>query len=304
MFFHSFPSFSSRCYKRRGKNVYILLVWNLNYNSVKAIEDVLLAHGYSMNKKFGQNFLISDTFRRRIVALMALEEEMSVWELGPGLGSITSLILEEKAKLTAFEIDHGFASILRDEAFRDERNFSLVEGDALKTMFSEREVPERIVGNLPYNVGSEMIARLIEEGILPERMVFTLQKEVAERMVATPSSSSYSSFSILVNFDYKVTIPFLVGRTSFYPKPNVDSAVVLMERREGNRLENGKRKSFFSFVRLLFSSRRKTIRNNLSSRYEKSRIDDALLKAGLNGSERAETLSESVLFSLFCALAL
>lgn len=271
---------------------------------MKAIEDVLLAHGYSMNKKFGQNFLISDTFRRRIVSLMALEEGMPVWELGPGLGSITSLILEEKAKLTAFEIDHGFASILRDEAFRDERNFSLIEGDALKTMFSEREVPERIVGNLPYNVGSEMIARLIEEGILPERMVFTLQKEVAERMVATPSSSSYSSFSILVNFDYKVTIPFLVGRTSFYPKPNVDSAVVLMERREGNRLENGKRKSFFSFVRLLFSSRRKTIRNNLSSRYEKSRIDDALLKAGLNGSERAETLSESVLFSLFCALAL
>ena len=257
-----------------------------------------------MMKKFGQNFLFSQSARERIVCLLNPQEGDRVWEIGPGIGSITSLLLKRGVSLTAFEIDHGFCRILSGEAFGDESAFTLIEGDALKTLFTQEERPDYICGNLPYNVGSEMIARLIEEGILPERMVFTLQKEVAERMVATPSSSSYSSFSILVNFDYKVTIPFLVGRTSFYPKPNVDSAVVLMERREGNRLENGKRKSFFSFVRLLFSSRRKTIRNNLSSRYEKSRIDDALLKAGLNGSERAETLSESVLFSLFCALAL
>ena len=160
-------------------------MWNLNYSSVSEIASVLSNHGLAMTKKFGQNFLISPEARERIVSLIRPRKGMNVWEIGPGLGAITHLILQQGAHVTAFEIDHGFASVLREEAFADE-DFTLVEGDALETLFSVDPDFSTIVGNLPYNVGSQVIARLIESGLLPDSMVFTLQKEVAARMAARP----------------------------------------------------------------------------------------------------------------------
>ena len=139
-------------------------MWNLNYDSPSEIDRVLKENGLAMSKKFGQNFLINRTNRERLISLMDIEEGMRVWEIGPGLGAITHMLLKKGVELTAFEIDKGFIKILNEMAFNDEENFALVEGDALKTLFKKKllPLPDRIVGNLPYNVGSVMIAKLIE----------------------------------------------------------------------------------------------------------------------------------------------
>ncbi len=272
-------------------------MWNLNYDSPVEIDRVLKANGLAMTKKFGQNFLISGPMREKLVSLMEVGEGMKVWEIGPGLGAITHMLLKDGVNLTAFEIDHGFVKILNEQAFNDEENFTLVEGDALKTLFKKRllPLPERIIGNLPYNVGSVIIAKLIEQSYLPSMMIFTLQKEVVDRMVGKVGSESYSSFSVLTQIDYENTLSLKLSRGCFWPQPNVDSAVVVMKRREHSLVSDEYRQTFLTLLRAIFAQRRKTLRNNLqSSLYGNSGkdfVELVLTEAGLDGSERAEVLS-------------
>lgn len=257
-----------------------------------------------MTKKFGQNFLVSPSGREKLVKLMDLEEGMKVWEIGPGLGAITHMILKENVDLYSFEIDHGFASLLCGPAFGDESRFTLVEGDALKTLFKKRllPLPDRIVGNLPYNVGSVMIAKLIENSYLPPLMVFTLQKEVVDRMTAKTGEDDYSSFSVLTQIDYENKLMLKLPRGCFWPQPNVDSAVVVMKRREKSLVDDTLRPVFIPLLRDIFQQRRKTIRNNLnSSEYGnlgKDKVEEILSLSGLSGNERAEALSWDSLLKL------
>ncbi|MDD7161423.1 MAG: 16S rRNA (adenine(1518)-N(6)/adenine(1519)-N(6))-dimethyltransferase RsmA [Candidatus Ornithospirochaeta sp.] len=279
-------------------------MWNLNYDSPKEIERVLSEKGLAMTKKFGQNFLVSPSGREKLVKLMDLEEGMKVWEIGPGLGAITHMILKENVDLYSFEIDHGFASLLSGPAFGDESRFALVEGDALKTLFKKRllPLPDRIVGNLPYNVGSVMIAKLIENSYLPPLMVFTLQKEVVDRMTAKTGEDDYSSFSVLTQIDYENKLMLKLPRGCFWPQPNVDSAVVVMKRREKSLVDDTLRPVFIPLLRDIFQQRRKTIRNNLiSSEYGnlgKDKVEEILSLSGLSGNERAEALSWDSLLKL------
>ncbi len=270
-------------------------MWTLNYDSISELDSTLKGKGLAMSKKFGQNFLISSQARERIVGYMKLEEGMKVWEIGPGLGAITHLVLKKDIELTAFEIDHGFAEILRNEAFCDETRFTLVEGDALKTLFAYDYIPDRIIGNLPYNVGSVIIAKLIESSILPALMVFTLQKEVVDRMCSKPGDPEYSSFSVLTQLDYENSNVLTLKKGCFWPQPQVDSSVVVMKRREKSLLDAKEREVFLPLVRALFSMRRKTIKNNLASsglfNINKGNIDNILNNAGFTGCERAEVLS-------------
>lgn len=277
-------------------------MWNLNYSSINEISAVLSENGLAMTKKFGQNFLINPEARARIVSAAMISPGMDVWEIGPGLGAITHLLLKAGVAVKAFEIDHGFASVLRDKAFPDE-DFTLIEGDALETLFSIPFDADRVMGNLPYNVGSEIIARLIERRCLPPMMVFTLQKEVALRMMAKPGSEDYSSFSVLTQLDYDNTVPFTIKAGSFFPAPRVDSAVIVMRRKE-SYVDDDERDGFLAFIRVLFSQRRKTIRNNiLSSRqFSRDSMEAAFASAGLTGGERAEVLDTPVLLSLFRAM--
>ena len=279
-------------------------MWNLNYDSPKEIERVLNEKGLAMSKKFGQNFLISPEGRRRLIDLMDLESGMRVWEIGPGLGAITHMLLKKGVYLTSFEIDHGFASILSEIAFRDEDKFTLIEGDALKTLFKKKllPLPERIVGNLPYNVGSVMIGKLIENSYLPPLMVFTLQREVVDRMTSKPGDEDYSSFSVLTQIDYENKLSLKLPKGCFWPQPNVESAVVVMKKREEPLVSNELRPVFIPLVRDLFQQRRKTVRNNLNSseygNFGKEKVEELISEAGLAGNERAEALSWEELVKL------
>lgn len=265
-------------------------MWNLNYDSVKEVISVLESEGLAMSKKFGQNFLVDHNARESIREKIAYKENLSAWEIGPGMGAITSLVLNSGIKVKAFEIDKGFCRLLKERAFSDEANFTLIEGDALKTIVNQSEIPDIIYGNLPYNVGSIIIARLIENSILPERMVYTLQREVVERICAKENSDDYSSFSVLCQIDYKPTLSFVIRKGCFYPEPQVESAVVVMEKRKESLVPESLRETFLEVNRALFSQRRKTIKNNLKALNLKD-IDRVIASSNLAGNERAETLS-------------
>ena len=267
-----------------------------DYNSPLALKAFLDENGMAMQKKFGQNFLVNENARKKIIDCLDVKEGMKVWEVGPGLGSMTDELLRRGVNLTAFEIDHGFARLVKQffEDYSEKGSFSLVEGDVLKTWkkyCDENGQAERFFGNLPYNVAATIIADTINEGIRFDKIVVTVQKEVAQRMTALPGTENYSSFSVLCQWAYDISNIVDLAGGNFWPVPNVASRAVLMTKKESfPGCENPQ--LFMKMIRQLFSSRRKTIRNNLlgfAGGAEKT--DEALQNAGLKGSERAEDLS-------------
>jgi 16S rRNA (adenine1518-N6/adenine1519-N6)-dimethyltransferase len=272
----------------------------INYNSSSALRTFLEDEGLGMRKKFGQNFLINPVTRQALVHALDCSAEDEVWEIGPGLGAMTALLLEKGLSVRAFEIDAGFIRVLK-KIFAEEKNFSLVEGDVMKT-WSAQKPAQFLLGNLPYNVAAALLADLIEKGRFFTRIVVTVQKEVALRMVASAGSPEYSSFSVLCASAYTVKPLIVIRPSSFYPQPKVDSMGVLLEKKSSPAQQIPS--VFFPLVRALFSSRRKTIKNNLtvflSSIFGNLQgVCPLLSENGLTGSERAENLA----FENFMSLA-
>jgi len=263
-----------------------------NYNSAAALRAFLDQNGLGMRKKFGQNFLLNPGVRQALVRALNAQAGESVWEIGPGLGAMTSLLLEEGLCVRAFEIDAGFALSLR-ELFAAHAGFTLVEGDVLKTWPDEPAAPY-LLGNLPYNIAAALLSDLIERGRYFDRIVVTVQREVARRMAAVPGSADYSSFSVLCASAYHVKPLMIIKGASFYPKPNVDSQAVLLERRDD--AARVRPACLYPLVRRLFSSRRKTIKNNLTAFFASPEnpsaiAAQALEQSALDGGRRAEELS-------------
>jgi 16S rRNA (adenine1518-N6/adenine1519-N6)-dimethyltransferase len=269
----------------------------INYNSAVELRSFLEREGLGMRKKFGQNFLINPVTRKILADALDCKAGDEVWEIGPGLGAMTALLLEKKLTVRAFEIDAGFIRILKN-IFAEENNFHLVEGDVMKTFvkaWSTRENAQFLLGNLPYNIASVLIAELIEKGCLFKRMVVTVQKEVAMRMTALSGSPDYSSFSVLCASAYKVRPLMMIRPLSFYPQPNVDSMGVLFDYKYAEKYPH----VFYPLVRALFASRRKTIKNNLTNFIKNRDICASILREnGLTGNERAEKLELEVFLSL------
>jgi len=236
----------------------------INYNSPAALKVFLEQEGLGMQKKFGQNFLVNPKIRQSLVQALNAESNDEVWEIGSGIGAMTSLLLEYKLKVKAFEIDLGFIRVL-NKYFSDDKNFSLVEGDVMKTWHNQKP-PEFLLGNLPYNIAAALLADFIEKGCVFKRAAVTVQKEVASRMSAAAGSRDYSSFSVLCASVYNVKPLMIIKRESFYPRPNVDSMGVLLESKFSSLSDQRNVQYpdiFYPLVRALFASRRKTIKNNL-----------------------------------------
>ena len=274
-----------------------------DYNSPAELKAVLDANGFSMQKKFGQNFLINEDARRRLVDALELTEGMKVWEVGPGLGAMTNTILERGADLTVFEIDRGFASLISGffEEYSNKGSFRIVEGDVMKTwkgQYKQAGQADRFFGNLPYNIAATIIADTIENNVRFDRCVFTVQKEVAQRMCAKPGSSDYSSFSALCQWAYDVKPLLDLAGGNFWPKPNVESrAVVFTKKADFPCCKNPE--LFVKMQRALFSSRRKTVRNNLSQFLNNNDLAVSCLeKAGIDIMKRAEVLTLPELLKL------
>jgi 16S rRNA (adenine1518-N6/adenine1519-N6)-dimethyltransferase len=276
----------------------------LNYDSPQSINAFLREKDFNARKKFGQNFLIQRWARESLLKALNAGAGDRVWEVGPGLGAMSAPLLASGAKLTAFEIDRGFCSILKD-FFGDEDGFTLVEGDVLETWKpfakSDTEVkPDYLFGNLPYNVAARVIGDFIEKGFFFKRVVVTLQKEVAQRMMAKPSTPAYSSFSVLCSSVYTVKPLPVFKSDCFYPVPNIDSQGVLLELKDTS-VAGQYSGNFYPLVRSLFGARRKTVKNNLlafiknqnknSSGDLGDRCSSVLNESNIDGGARAENLS-------------
>ena len=197
----------------------------VNYDSPIELRAFLESGQLSMKKRFGQNFLVNRGAREKIISCLPIKDGDSVWEIGPGLGAMTWHLLDMNAEVTVFEIDHGFISSLKD-FYGDLSNFKMIEGDFLKNfkLINKDDSPAFILGNLPYVSGSVMIAEIIRSAIKPQRMVFTLQKEVGRRMAASPRREGLFQF-----------LPRLSVKIRYIPARRSEARFILPENRLFNR---------------------------------------------------------------------
>jgi 16S rRNA (adenine1518-N6/adenine1519-N6)-dimethyltransferase len=211
-------------------------------------------------ESLGQNFLFDQNICRQIVAYLEPAPGAKVLEIGPGLGSLTEILLDLDLHLTALEIDKGLCLYLR-EKFQLFSNFTLIEGDATETLPTIGDCPYAI-GNLPYNVSTPLLASLLQMAKPPWRCVFMLQKEMAGRLAAPPRTRDYGAISVLVQSYYHLEPLKTLKGNVFYPAPSIDSSVIKLTLRD-NRPDFTlkQQRDFYQFVRRGFSQRRKKLRN-------------------------------------------
>jgi 16S rRNA (adenine1518-N6/adenine1519-N6)-dimethyltransferase len=267
----------------------------MNFDSPAEIRALLAERGLALKKRWGQNFLVNRGARQRLVQILAPLPHETAWEIGPGLGAMTELLARSAARVIAFEVDRGLCRFLQ-ETLVNLPSFTLVPGDFLDTWkgtLQHQGTPDRILGNLPYSSASLMIADIIEAGLRPIRMVFTVQRELADRMSSPPGQKSYSSFSVLCQSCFNVVDRGDLQPGSFYPVPDVVSSIVEMTAVDG--APSGEElKSLSALARSLFSSRRKTIRNNVKD----EAVREALEREGIDLGFRAEQLPPSAFVRL------
>ena len=244
-----------------------------DYSVTKA---VLERHGFTFKKSFGQNFLTDTNILQKIVDTAEIDKQVNVIEIGPGIGALTEFLAENAAEVMAFEIDDRLVPILAD-TLRDFDNVTVVNQDILKVdlnqyiaEFKNPDLPIKVVANLPYYITTPILMHLIESKIPFQEFVVMMQKEVADRISAEPNTKAYGSLSIAVQYYMTAKVAFIVPRTVFVPAPNVDSAILKMVRREEPAVAVKNEDFFFSVSKASFVHRRKTLWNNLTSRFGKA----------------------------------
>ena len=216
-------------------------------------------------KKFlGQHFLHDPAIARRIVSALPGERPISVLEIGPGMGILTQFLLQEEGiTLKVIDIDRESIAFLR-ESFPD-MGERILEGDFLKLNFKDVfDRPLYLIGNLPYNLSSQIFFKVLENRERVQAMVCMIQKEVAERIVSGPGRKSYGILSVFLQAFYSLKLLFQVSPGAFNPPPKVMSAVILLERNDRKQL-NCNEDLFFKVVKQGFNNRRKTLRNALKN---------------------------------------
>jgi 16S rRNA (adenine1518-N6/adenine1519-N6)-dimethyltransferase len=237
------------------------------------------------SKALGQNFLIDGNILRIIVEQADVRHDETVLEIGPGLGVLTAALLPRARHVIAIEKDARLCAYLREHCLGVE----LIHADAVDWLDAPPEIPApfKVVANLPYNVSSAILERLVDGKAKPRAIVVTLQREVAQRLAATPLHDDYGALTLFTQLWYHVTIAHVISPHCFFPEPKVDSAVVLLERRDPRvKLEEGA--PFHEIVRRGFSQRRKMLRKLLA---EIGDADAAFRQVGIGSAVRGEALS-------------
>lgn len=247
---------------------------------------------FEFKKSFGQNFLKDNNITEGIVNSVDYKEKSLVIEIGPGAGALTKKLLKKVDKAILYEIDTRLEQILKEE-LSEYNNFELIIGD-----FLVRDVKDDlkkykydnlyIVANLPYYITTPIISKIIEDDIDAREIVIMIQKEVADRLSANVGTKEYGGLSVFINYFFDVKKIFNVSRNCFIPKPNVDSCVIKMIRKE--KKEYLKDINHFSkLVKDSFRFKRKTIKNNLNN-YDLDKINNILNKYGFDTSNRSEQI--------------
>ena len=255
-------------------------------------------------RALGQHFLRDEGIARRIVELVRPTARDLVVEIGPGEGALTGHLAASAGRLVALEVDPGLAARLR-ERFAGTPHVEILEADAIRHDYAAlpglRPDPAGrvlVVGNLPYSVGTAILASLLTAGpaiarVAPMEMALMLQREVAERVAAAPGSRTYGSLSVLSQMAAEVRVAFSVSPGAFRPPPQVDSAVIHLRALPAPPVAVADPGGFRTVVLAAFSQRRKTLANALASglRLPVGRLKDVLAATGIDPARRAETLS-------------
>ncbi len=241
-------------------------------------------------KSKGQNFLVEEEVVDKIIKSSNLNKNETVLEIGPGLGVLTQKLVTQSNKVVAVELDKKLFDYLR-EKFRGINNLELIEGDILELLDNKiinlLGKKYKVIANLPYQITSYILRRLLEAENKPDEMVIMVQKEVAERICAQPGQMSV--LAIMVQYYSQPEIIREVTKNNFWPEPQVDSAILklIINKTDNHIIDNRK---FFKLIKIGFSSKRKMLKNNLSNIYDDKLVERVLKKINLNIKIRAQEL--------------
>ncbi len=246
--------------------------------------------GIAPNKKLGQNFLADDNFLAWIVRYAKIEKGENVLEVGPGLGALTIPLLEAGAKLTAIEFDRKLAAYIRETL--TPRGLTLVEGDACRINFPDLFMNQdfRVISNLPYSAGTIIVANLLDLDMPPKDMIVMLQKEVALRFTAKPGTDDYSALTVRLDAVYESGIVRTIPPDLFYPRPEIDSCIIHLKRRE-NVPSPEFRRVLSRLTKTAFSHRRKKMFKQTTGMFDADALRSAMTQAGVDMDIRAEKVT-------------
>ena len=237
------------------------------------------------NYKLGQNFLIDTNISRKITKLVQGQLADPIIEVGPGTGSLTGELLKDNYRIKAVEIDGKLAEIL-NERFIDVPNLEIFNEDAMEFDYTQLQGPWWIfVSNLPYNIGTRLLVKLITEVPVIHRYVVMVQKEVGERIVANPGGKEYGALSVLFKLFTESKIQFDVSKNCFYPPPKVTSSVLTIQRE--TILDEETRIRAFEISKIAFQQKRKKVKTSLKSIIS----EDRLVELGIDPNNRASNLT-------------
>jgi 16S rRNA (adenine1518-N6/adenine1519-N6)-dimethyltransferase len=253
------------------------------------MKTILVERELRLTKSLGQNFLHDANQLRRIVRAAELTKSDKVLEIGPGLGPLTELLIQQAGEVLAIEKDGRLVKVLRERF----PGLDLIHADALDFL---RDEPGdwsewKLVANLPYSVASPILVELAQAERGPQRMVATLQIEVAKRLTARTGDEHYGLLTLLVQADYEPRGWFRIPASCFFPAPDVDSACICLLRRQPPLLAPGLRELFTKIIKRSFSQRRKMMLKLLREDWPIERLEEAFLKQGLSARTRAEDVS-------------
>ena len=264
--------------------------------SPKRLKEVLEKHNFKFSKSLGQNFLIDGNIVRKIVENAEITKEDYVLEVGPGMGTLTEELALNAKKVLAVELDNKLKPVL-EETLGGYPNVEILFSDILKLdmveVIKEKMDDKRIkiVANLPYYITTPIIAKFLENNYNIDSITVMVQKEVAERITASPNTKDYGSLTIFAQFYSDPEIVLNIPKTVFIPQPKVDSAVIRLKIRDKYR--DVDKEKFFKIVKAAFSQRRKTILNTLSSGLDidKDEVRRILNHSEIESNKRAENLT-------------
>ncbi len=267
-------------------------------SSHRATKQIVEKHNFKFSKSLGQNFLIDDNVIDKILDGARLSETDKIIEVGPGIGTLTREMGKTAKNVVAIEIDKTLIPILQ-ETLSDLDNVEVVNEDILKVdvqgLINEKLEggPVKLVANLPYYITTPIVMKFLEEDIPVTDIVVMVQKEVADRMNAKPSTKDYGALSVAVQYYCDTEIVAKAPRHMFVPQPKVDSIVIGLHVREEKKYEVDNEDIFFKTVKASFGQRRKTLLNSLGGLgfLTKDQIREALLASNIDEKRRGETLS-------------
>lgn len=270
--------------------------------SPSTIAEIRERHNFQLSKSLGQNFITDRGVIEKIAEGAGITEGDLVIEIGPGIGVLTAEAAKYAAKVVAIEIDKKLIPIL-EETLSDYDNVEVINQDVLKTNLNEIIEEQRracsfsadvkIIGNLPYYITTPIIMSILENSVDAESITIMMQKEVADRIKASPGNKIYGAISVAVQYYCEVEQVASVPKEVFVPRPKVDSSVLKLSVRKKKPVELIDEKSLFACIKAGFGQRRKTLLNSLTGVYGTSKDDvrAILEKAAIDPARRAETLN-------------